>query len=94
MRIFFLSVYIALDTVIPYIRINNQMKFELAATPFRYILYVHTGSLHKNFKNHVENSLLFPLCTNILNPPPLWSEPLPLSRQILQAPLQNQMVGP
>ena len=64
------SITIALDTIIPYIRINNQMKFEHAATPFRYILYVHTGSLHKNFKNHVENSLLPPLCTNILTSPP------------------------
>ena len=41
------SITIALDTIIPYIRINNQMKFEHAATPFRYILYVRTGSLHK-----------------------------------------------
>ena len=61
------------------------MKFEHAATPFRYILYVHTGSLHKNFKSHVENSLLPPLCTIILTPPPLRSE---LSGQNLQPPLR------
>ena len=43
------------------------MKFEHAATPFTYTLYTHTGSLHKKFKNHVENYLLPPL---YLPPPP------------------------
>ena len=68
------------------------MKFEHAATPFTYTLYTHTGSLHKKFKNRVENSLLPPLFFN----PPTWANPPPLSRQYLQTPPppQNQMVAP
>ena len=57
------------------------MKFEHAVTPFTYTLYTHTGSLHKKFKNHVENSLLPPLS------PLHQGEPIPLSRHYLQAPL-------
>ena len=64
------SITIALDTIIPYIRINNQMKFEHAATPFRYILYVHTGSLHKKFINHVENFSSASLMYQHFDPPP------------------------